>query len=103
MFSHRHIPNTNFKLSIPAKPKLSFMFYNSGIMDQECGAQLDHGILAVGYGEEDGKKFWIVKNSWGEAWGEDGYIRLVRFDSDDASAPAEGQCGIFMMASYPEV
>jgi len=83
--------------------QLSFMFYNSGIMDQECGAQLDHGVLAVGYGEEDGKKFWIVKNSWGEEWGEKGYIRLVRFEPDDESAPEEGQCGIFMMASYPEV
>ncbi|KAF9591097.1 hypothetical protein IFM89_001441 [Coptis chinensis] len=74
-----------------------FQFYSSGVFTGECGTQLDHGVTAVGYGTaSDGTKYWLVKNSWGTAWGENGYIRMQR----DIGA-AEGICGIAMMASYP--
>ncbi|KAG6751213.1 hypothetical protein POTOM_045732 [Populus tomentosa] len=73
-----------------------FQFYSSGVFTGKCGTELDHGVTAVGYGEtSDGTKYWLVKNSWGSSWGEEGYIRMQR-DID-----AEGLCGIAMDSSYP--
>eukprot|EP00271_Cylindrocystis_brebissonii_P003489 TRINITY_DN144_c0_g1_i2.p1 TRINITY_DN144_c0_g1~~TRINITY_DN144_c0_g1_i2.p1 ORF type:complete len:535 (+),score=69.91 TRINITY_DN144_c0_g1_i2:107-1606(+) len=74
----------------------AFQFYYSGIMEDTCGVQLDHGVLAVGYGTTGGIPYWIVKNSWGGSWGEEGYIRLRR----NVASPY-GMCGIAMQPSYP--
>jgi len=76
-----------------------FQFYSGGVMDSACGTQLDHGVLAVGYGTDAGKEYYKVKNSWGADWGEKGYIRLGR----GAKFNPNGQCGIQMVASYPVV
>lgn len=74
-----------------------FKFYSSGVFSGKCGTELDHGVTAVGYGEtDDGTKYWLVKNSWGTSWGENGYIRMQRNIHDE-----EGLCGIAMQASYP--
>ncbi|KAH7653593.1 Fruit bromelain protein [Dioscorea alata] len=75
-----------------------FQFYSSGVLSPiGCGNELDHGVAAVGYGTtSDGTKYWIVKNSWGESWGEQGYVRMQR-DVDVEG----GTCGIAMLASYP--
>ena len=74
-----------------------FQHYNGGVItDRSCGTQLDHGVLVVGYGEDAGQKYWLVKNSWGADWGEDGYVRIGRSDND--SDP--GVCGIAMQASF---
>jgi len=81
--------------------KRSFQMYQSGIYnDPSCGFQLDHGVLIVGYGYDEyyDMKYWIIKNSWGNEWGENGYIRILR-DSDDN----RGLCGIAMDPSYPIV
>jgi C1A family cysteine protease len=56
-----------------------FQHYKSGVLTGSgCGSTLDHAVLAVGYGEEAGQKYWIVKNSWGAKWGQEGYINIVR-------------------------
>ncbi|KAL4627061.1 hypothetical protein ACB092_05G140100 [Castanea dentata] len=75
----------------------AMQFYSSGIFTGDCGTELDHGVTAVGYGiTAQGTKYWLVKNSWGTSWGEDGYIRMQR----DTRAK-EGLCGIAKDPSYP--
>ena len=65
-----------------------------------CGDGLDHGVLIVGYGYDLmlNKEYWIVKNSWGEDWGENGYIRIERNSNKEG-----GMCGITLQASIPEL
>lgn len=77
----------------------AFQLYKSGVFSAECGSNLDHGVLAVGYGTDNGQDYYIVKNSWGSNWGEGGYIRLAR----GGSLPPEGQCGILIEPSYPNL
>jgi KDEL-tailed cysteine endopeptidase len=75
---------------------LFFQFYSSGIFRGPCGTYLDHAVTAVGYGGEGSNKYWIVKNSWGTTWGENGYIRMWKDSGSSA-----GICGIALDASYP--
>ena len=75
----------------------AFQLYSSGVMTGTCGTNLDHGVLAVGYGTMDGTDYYRVKNSWGSSWGDGGYIYLER----GGDVADDGQCGMLMAASYP--
>lgn len=82
--------------------KSYFQLYTGGIItDKRCGTNLDHGVLVVGYGEDPNthQMYWLVKNSWGPDWGDGGYVRIARTESDNDP----GVCGIAMQASYPVV
>jgi len=74
-----------------------FIYYENGILDGDCGDGCTHAVLAMGYGEENDVMFWKVKNSWGESWGEEGYIRILR--TEDTTSI--GKCGIAQEASRP--
>ncbi|KAG6752309.1 hypothetical protein POTOM_044532 [Populus tomentosa] len=90
------VANQPISVSIDAGGS-DFQVHSSGVFTGRCGTELDHGVTAVGYGEtSDGSKYWLVKNSWGTSWGEEGYIRMQR----DTEAE-EGLCGIAMDSSHP--
>lgn len=80
-------------VAVQANQKV-FQRYTGGIITADCGDNLDHGVLAVGYGEENGTPYYKVKNSWGPDWGEEGYVRI-------AITEGTGMCGIQSQPSQP--
>lgn len=72
------------------------MDYHSGVYSvNNCGTtnqDVNHAVLATGYGEENGKAFWNVKNSWGPGWGAQGYFKIAR---------GKNMCAISQCNSYP--
>jgi C1A family cysteine protease len=96
-------------MSVP----LGFSYYKNGIFSQNklkenaghisnstlfnkniSWSNVDHSILLVGYGEENGVKYWIGMNTWGEKWGENGYFRILRGEND---------CNIETMGDYARI
>ena len=77
-------------LSVSVHAGLVFQTYKTGVLtDAKCGTNLDHAVLAVGYGTENGQDYWLVENSWNTTWGDQGYIELGM--NTDA-----GVCGVQM-------
>ncbi|KAL9141774.1 hypothetical protein ABFS82_14G126500 [Erythranthe guttata] len=78
-----------------------FRHYSNGVFTGNCGTEFDHIVTIVGYGTHvDGTKYWLVKNSWGSNWGEDGYIKMLRRSNvNDKHTP--GVCGIAARVYYP--
>ncbi|PAN49045.1 hypothetical protein GQ55_9G434800 [Panicum hallii var. hallii] len=77
----------------------SLQFYKGGVFSGQCGTRMNHAITVVGYGADanTGLKYWLVKNSWGQSWGERGYLRMRR------DFTHSGLCGIALDLAYPVV
>ncbi|XP_006849385.2 ervatamin-B [Amborella trichopoda] len=70
-----------------------FKHYSEGVFTGDCGTEMSHAVTAIGYGTtEDGTDYWLIKNSWGQTWGDKGYMKMQR---------GVNLCGIANMASYP--
>lgn len=69
-----------------------FQLYEGGIYNGECGTTLNHEVTIIGYGTENGNNYWLVKNSWGTGWGEQGFMRIMR---------GMNMCGLAIQPAYP--
>ena len=74
----------------------AFRYYKSGVVDRNCGTAINHGVMLVGAGTQDGIDFWKIKNSWGAGWGDDGFIKILR-----ESGHKQGVCQVNYACSYP--
>ncbi|KAK8469002.1 hypothetical protein PHAVU_006G176920 [Phaseolus vulgaris] len=84
-------------VSVGVSVNENFQSHKTGVFEGPCGTDLNHAVVIVGYGtSEDGQKYWLIKNSWGESWGEQGYMKLLR-----ESGEPGGVCGVARKASYP--
>jgi cathepsin C len=79
---HKHGP-----IVVSFEPDYNFMMYKTGIyheIEEKLSVpkpeweKVDHSVLLVGWGEENGEKFWLIQNTWGPEWGEDGFFRMLR-------------------------
>lgn len=84
-------------LSVAIFATKHFVSYSHGVYDEDAkcnGKDVNHGVAVVGYGNEDGKDYWIVKNSWGSGWGDGGYAKVVK---------GVNLCTIESYANYPKI
>eukprot|EP00178_Gracilaria_changii_P010690 TRINITY_DN3104_c0_g1_i5.p2 TRINITY_DN3104_c0_g1~~TRINITY_DN3104_c0_g1_i5.p2 ORF type:complete len:318 (+),score=54.70 TRINITY_DN3104_c0_g1_i5:33-956(+) len=71
----------------------AFQFYTSGILKiADCGTQLDHAVLAIGYGTENGQDYFLIRNSWGASWGDHGTVKLA-YDAQTCACGCDFQPG----------
>jgi len=76
--------------------KAVFQLYNSGVFDSSaCGTNLDHAVALVGYGTQAGQDYFILRNSWGTSWGEQGYMKIAN------TGNGVGICGVLSDPLYP--
>jgi C1A family cysteine protease len=76
----------------------TFQFYSSGVIKANCGANLDHAVLAVGYQKVGLLEAFIVKNSWGTSWGSSGYVYISTIQTENQG---QGVCGILAQPMIP--
>jgi cathepsin L len=82
--------------------QLAFQFYSSGVLTTGCGSQLDHAVLAVGYGTtKEGQEYFKIKNSWGSTWGLNGYILFGADATSNKENNGSGVCGVLSLPTYP--
>ncbi|OAY68544.1 Ananain, partial [Ananas comosus] len=89
------VNNQPVSVGVNARP---WQHYKGGIFDKACKPNVNHGVAIVGYGKKSGKKYWIIKNSWGPKWGESGYMRIAK----DVAAK-QGLCGLAKNPLYPYI
>ena len=66
----------------------SFFYYKSGVMDDtSCTCWTNHAVVLVGFGQENGQEYFILRNSWGPYWGDEGYMKI-------AAVEGKGICGV---------
>ncbi len=123
------LPSNDYKSLMNAVAKIgpiaisvdasSWHAYSSGIFNgcNQVNPDINHAVVLVGYGEENGQKYWLVRNSWSASWGENGYIRLNRDENicgtditpqngsacEGETEPVQacGTCGILFDSAYP--
>lgn len=78
-------------VSIAVDAQFGWQTYGGGILGNCIFKSLDHGVLLVGYGTDNGTDYWVVKNSWGASWGDSGYVNIAR---------GSNLCGIASQPSY---
>ncbi|KAL0908398.1 hypothetical protein M5K25_022892 [Dendrobium thyrsiflorum] len=85
-------------VSVAFEVVTGFRFYKKGVYTSDtCGKSpldVNHAVLAVGYGVEDDISYWLIKNSWGSDWGDNGYFKMEF---------GKNMCGVATCASYPIV
>jgi len=91
------IANGVTSVTIDADQAVFHMYTGGVITDEGCGTALDHAVAAVGYGTtEDGIDYYLVRNSWGEGWGDNGYVKIGR------NGDGYGICGIQEISYWAE-
>jgi len=65
-------------VSVTVKADSTFQMYSSGVASVACSGSINHAVIAVGYGTENGKDYFKIRNSWGSSWGDAGYIKVAR-------------------------
>mmetsp|Transcript_18348 Transcript_18348/g.13348 ORF Transcript_18348/g.13348 Transcript_18348/m.13348 type:complete len:374 (-) Transcript_18348:171-1292(-) len=96
--------------------------YKGGIFNgcNQKNPDINHAVVLMGYGEDNGQKYWLIRNSWSASWGEQGYIRIARFDTEEQICGSDitphdgnacdgqddpqtvcGTCGVLFDSSYP--
>lgn len=84
----------------------TFQLYKSGVFTGKCGSSLDHAVALTGYGSQSGLDYYILRNSWGQSWGQSGYMLIGKGNDPATGKPynnGAGQCGLLMEGSYPVV